>query len=45
MARIDITVTFSVGLYLLHILKAFHNDAGVTDLWQGVGEGAVRVIS
>ena len=45
MARIDVAMTLTVSLKLLHVFQALDNDAAVADLGQGVGERTTRVIS
>ena len=37
-------MAFTVGLNLLHVFNSLDNDAGVSNLGQGVGEGAACVI-
>ena len=44
-ARIDVAMTLTVRLKLLHVFEAFDNDAAVADLGQGVGERTTRIIS
>ena len=37
-------MAFTVLLNVLHVFSSIDNDAGVADLWQGLGEGAAWII-